>query len=68
MEPHSLFSQEKLPAVGLVVFGTIVTLVGAGLLLPSLYDDCKSNIDLGYCKNYVPINITTTTMCPPIKS
>lgn len=50
MEPHSLFSREKLPAVGLVVFGTIVTLAGGAVLLPGLLGDCKSNIDLGYCK------------------
>lgn len=47
------FSREKLPALGLVVFGTIVTLAGSALLLPSLTGDCKSNIVLDYCKNYV---------------
>lgn len=52
MESHSIFSREKLPAVGLVVFGTIVTLAGSALLIPSLTGDCKSNIVLDYCKNY----------------
>ncbi|XP_055310712.1 putative sodium-coupled neutral amino acid transporter 11 [Sitodiplosis mosellana] len=53
MESHSLFSREKLPAVGLVAFGTIVTILGsASLLVPSLTGDCKSNIVLDYCKNY----------------
>lgn len=50
MEPHSLYSREKLPAVGLVVFGTIVTVAGAAVLLPGILGDCKSNIDLGYCR------------------
>lgn len=59
MEPHSLFSREKLPAVGLVAFGTVVTLAGAGVLLPSLMGDCKSNDVLDYCKNYdVAVNVT----------
>lgn len=53
MEPHSLFSREKLPAVGLVAFGTIVTLAGSALLVPYLLTgDCKSNVVLDYCKNY----------------
>ncbi|XP_031631378.1 putative sodium-coupled neutral amino acid transporter 11 isoform X2 [Contarinia nasturtii] len=52
MESHSLFSREKLPAVGLVAFGTVVTLAGAGLLLKNLTGDCKSNIVLDYCQNY----------------
>lgn len=52
MEPHSLFSREKLPAVGLVVFGAIVTLAGAAVLLPSLGGDCRSNFVLDYCKSY----------------
>lgn len=60
MEPHSLYSREKLPAVGLVVFGTIVTIAGAAVLVPSLMSDCKSNIDLGYCKSYDDI---TTNNC-----
>lgn len=61
MEPHSLFSREKLPAVGLVAFGTIVTLCGAAVLLPSLGGgDCKSNVVMDYCKNYeIPaVNLT----------
>lgn len=52
MEPHSLYSREKLPAVGLVVFGAIVTLAGAAVLLPSLGGDCRSNFVLDYCKSY----------------
>lgn len=52
MEPHSLYSREKLPAVGLVVFGVVVTLAGAAVLLPSLGGDCRSNIVLDYCKHY----------------
>lgn len=58
MEPHSLTSREKLPAVGLVVFGTIVTVAGAAVLLPGLLGDCKSNIDLGYCKSYDEISVS----------
>lgn len=52
MSPQSTFSREKLPALGLVGFGTIVTLAGSALLLPSLTGDCKSDIVLDYCKNY----------------
>lgn len=60
MEPHSLFSREKLPAVGLVVFGTIVTLCGAAVLLPSLGGDCKSNVAIDYCRNYETSATNTT--------
>lgn len=59
MEPHSLTSREKLPAVGLVVFGTIVTVAGAAVLLPGILGDCKSNIDLGYCKSYDDIGASS---------
>ncbi|KAG4076662.1 hypothetical protein HA402_001949 [Bradysia odoriphaga] len=58
MEPHSWTSREKLPAVGLVVFGTIVTIAGAAVLLPGLLGDCKSNTDLGYCKSYDDLSAT----------
>lgn len=61
MEPHSLYSREKMPAVGLVVFGTIVTVAGAAVLIPGLMGDCKSNIDLGYCKSYD--DVTSTNNC-----
>ncbi|XP_017149991.1 putative sodium-coupled neutral amino acid transporter 11 isoform X1 [Drosophila miranda] len=51
MEPHALFSREKLPALGLVVFGALVTILGAAVLLPGLMgDDCRSDIVLGYCR------------------
>lgn len=58
MEPHSMTSREKLPAVGLVVFGTIVTVVGAAVLLPGILGDCKSNTDLGYCKSYDELSVS----------
>ena len=69
MEPHSLYSREKLPAVGLVVFGTIVTLAGAAVLLPSLMGDCKSNIDLGYCKSGTDsgVNATSSTLLSTLR-
>ncbi|KAM8712895.1 hypothetical protein ACLKA7_013254 [Drosophila subpalustris] len=52
MEPHALFSREKLPALGLVVFGAVVTILGAAVLLPGLMgDDCRSDIVMGYCKH-----------------
>lgn len=51
MEPHSLFSREKLPALGLVVFGSIVTILGAAVLLPGIMGDCRADIVMGYCKN-----------------
>ncbi|XP_034650582.1 putative sodium-coupled neutral amino acid transporter 11 isoform X2 [Drosophila subobscura] len=51
MEPHALFSREKLPALGLVVFGALVTILGAAVLLPGLMgDECRSDIVLGYCR------------------
>lgn len=58
MEPHSLTSREKLPAVGLVVFGTIVTVAGAAVLLPGILGDCKSNTDFGYCKSYDDLSVS----------
>ena len=60
MEPHSLFSREKLPAVGLVLFGVIVTVAGAAVLIPGLTGDCRSDVVLGYCRNYDGIPNTTT--------
>ncbi|TDG51746.1 hypothetical protein AWZ03_001806 [Drosophila navojoa] len=51
MEPHALFSREKLPALGLVVFGALVTILGAAVLLPGLMGgDCRSDIVMGYCR------------------
>ena len=71
MEPHSWRSREKLPAVGLVIFGVIVTISGAAVLLPGILGDCKSNIDLGYCKRYDDIGSANkskllTTMKTPM--
>ncbi|EDW59887.2 uncharacterized protein Dvir_GJ21179, partial [Drosophila virilis] len=61
MEPHALFSREKLPALGLVVFGAVVTILGAAVLLPGLMgDDCRSDIVMGYCRQEFQ-NATTTT-------
>lgn len=64
MEPHSLYSREKLPALGLVVFGTIVTIVGAAVLMPGVMGNCRADIVLGYCKqesdNYNASNLSTT--------
>ncbi|XP_058066863.1 putative sodium-coupled neutral amino acid transporter 11 [Anopheles bellator] len=51
LSPHSLFSQEKLPAVGLVLFGTVVTISGAAILMPNLIGDCRTGIIMGYCKD-----------------
>ncbi|XP_036228446.1 putative sodium-coupled neutral amino acid transporter 11 isoform X4 [Bactrocera oleae] len=50
MESHSLFSREKLPALGLVVFGTIVTIMGVAVLLPGLMGDCRADVVMDYCK------------------
>lgn len=49
MEPHSLFSREKLPAVGLVAFGILVTVAGAAILVPGLLGDCRTGFIMGYC-------------------
>lgn len=70
MEPHSWSSREKLPAVGLVVFGTVVTIAGAAVLLPGLLGDCKSNIDLGYCKSYedATVSFNKSRLMTTIKS
>ncbi|KAL7046932.1 hypothetical protein ACKWTF_002749 [Chironomus riparius] len=54
LDPHSLFSREKLPAIFLVVFGLAVSISGVIVLLPSLFDphlDCSTGIILGYCKD-----------------
>lgn len=51
LDPHSVTSREKLPALGLVVFGVIFTIAGVLVLIPDLAGDCKSNIVLGYCQN-----------------
>lgn len=49
MDPHPLLTREKLPALGLVVFGALVTILGAAVLLPSLSNDCSANIVMDYC-------------------
>ncbi|XP_055619866.1 putative sodium-coupled neutral amino acid transporter 11 [Toxorhynchites rutilus septentrionalis] len=70
LSPHSLFSQEKLPAAGLVLFGTIVTISGAALLMPNLIGDCRTGIIMGYCRDdELAMNSTmngqgTTPACP----
>ncbi|XP_029725724.1 putative sodium-coupled neutral amino acid transporter 11 [Aedes albopictus] len=51
LSPHSLWSREKLPAAGLVLFGTFVTISGAALLVPNLIGDCRTGIIMGYCKD-----------------
>ncbi|GAB0089946.1 putative sodium-coupled neutral amino acid transporter 11 [Sergentomyia squamirostris] len=61
LEPHSLYSREKLPAVALVTFGVIFTIAGVSVLIPDLSNDnCKSNVVMGYCKNETDIvdNVT----------
>lgn len=60
MEPHSLFSREKLPALGLVIFGAIVTVAGGAVLLPGILGDCRTGIVMGYCKaDELAINSTS---------
>ncbi|CRL06852.1 CLUMA_CG019497, isoform A [Clunio marinus] len=50
LDPHSLFSREKLPAIVLVIFGLIVSISGS------------TGIVLGYCRDdEIAINATTTT-------
>ena len=61
LEPHSLFSREKLPALGLVVFGVIFTIAGVSVLIPDLAGDCKSDIVMGYCKNETDFAETSTS-------
>lgn len=51
MDPSPLLSREKLPALGLVVFGALVTILGAAVLLPSIDEDCRADIVMDYCKN-----------------
>ncbi|XP_058465697.1 putative sodium-coupled neutral amino acid transporter 11 [Malaya genurostris] len=70
LSPHSLFSQEKIPAAGLVLFGTVVTISGAALLMPNLIGDCRTGIIMGYCReDELAVNGTasltglTTTPC-----
>ncbi|XP_017463037.1 PREDICTED: putative sodium-coupled neutral amino acid transporter 11 isoform X2 [Rhagoletis zephyria] len=50
MDSHHLFSREKLPALGLVVFGTFVTILGVAVLLPGLMGDCRSDVVMDYCE------------------
>lgn len=62
MDPHPLVTREKLPALGLVVFGALVTILGAAVLLPSLSNDCSANIVMDYCNpetipTEIPINV-----------
>ncbi|XP_065368854.1 putative sodium-coupled neutral amino acid transporter 11 [Calliphora vicina] len=62
MDPNPLLSREKLPALGLVVFGALVTILGAAVLLPSIDEDCRADIVMDYCKNSnVRDNATLTT-------
>lgn len=66
MESHSLFSREKLPALGLVVFGTIVTILGVAVLLPGLMGDCRADVVMDYCRqeftNVANASITVATI------
>lgn len=61
MDPNPLLSREKLPALGLVVFGALFTILGAAVLLPSIDEDCRADIVLDYCKSSnVRDNVTQT--------
>uniref|UniRef100_A0A6B2EG43 Putative sodium-coupled neutral amino acid transporter 11 n=1 Tax=Phlebotomus kandelakii TaxID=1109342 RepID=A0A6B2EG43_9DIPT len=52
LEPHSLYSREKLPALALVTFGIIFTIAGVAVLIPDLSNNnCKSDVVMSYCKN-----------------
>lgn len=51
LDPNPLLGREKLPALGLVVFGALVTILGAAVLLPSINEDCRADIVLDYCKS-----------------
>ncbi|XP_055374532.1 putative sodium-coupled neutral amino acid transporter 11 [Condylostylus longicornis] len=71
--PHPLKSREKMPALGLVIFGGIVTVAGAAVLIPGLLGDCRGDIVMDYCKqdeetwnskNISLLLTTTTTMRP----
>lgn len=61
MAPYPLKSREKLPALGLVVFGSIITVVGAALMVPRLFQDCKSEVFLEYCNMNDNISATNTS-------
>ncbi|KAI8128432.1 hypothetical protein FF38_10022 [Lucilia cuprina] len=62
MDPNPLLSREKLPALGLVVFGALVTILGAVVLLPSIDEDCRADIVMDYCKSSnIRDNNTLTT-------
>ncbi|XP_063698102.1 putative sodium-coupled neutral amino acid transporter 11 [Culicoides brevitarsis] len=50
LEPHSLFSREKLPALGLVIFGVLVTISGVSVQIPNLFSDCATGTVMGYCE------------------
>jgi solute carrier family 38 (sodium-coupled neutral amino acid transporter), member 11 len=61
LAPHSLYSREKLPALGLVVFGILVTIAGAAVLIPNLLGDCRSGIIMGYCADHEAGTNSTVT-------
>ncbi|CAO1365557.1 unnamed protein product [Diamesa serratosioi] len=70
LDPHSLFSREKLPAVGLVVFGVVVTICGSAVLFPNLGSDCSTGIVLGYCKDdelAMNSSVSVTHTTPPTR-
>lgn len=70
LDPHSLFSREKLPAVGLVVFGVVVTICGSAVLFPNLGSDCSTGIVMGYCKDdEIAMNSSATVIhtTPPTR-
>lgn len=62
MDPNPLLSREKLPALGLVIFGALVTILGAKVLLPNIDEDCRADVVMDYCKNSNGSdNVTQTT-------
>ena len=55
----SLWSREKMPAIGLVFFGSIITICGCAVLVPNILSECKTGIVMGYCKeDEVTMNFT----------
>lgn len=51
LSPGSLLSRDKLPALGLAVFGLVVALAGLWLIITNLDEigQCSHGVDMAYC-------------------
>lgn len=66
LEAHSLFSREKLPALGLVIFGVLVTISGISVQLPNLFSECSTGSVMGYCETETVANTSAKAIVSDI--